>query len=73
MDKKLYVWEKVLENYYYGIAFAYASNPDEAREAILTDFKQRHPTWDHRELLNDLAATPEVYTKVCGFSRHGSS
>jgi hypothetical protein len=34
---KLYVWTEVLLDWGYGIAFAYASSPEEAKEVLIQD------------------------------------
>lgn len=55
---KLYIWEEVFQDYTYGIGFALAENPEEARRLIIE--KLGYPD-------NDLNKEPKEVTTKEGF------
>lgn len=67
MVLKLYVWEDVLCDYTYGIMFALAHNPEEAKELII----KKASNIDN--VVRDLYNVPQEITKPEGFYIYGSS
>jgi len=59
---KLYVWEDVLSDYTSGIAFAYATDPERARELILEKMGYKH---------EDLSTRPREVKAEEGFYVYG--
>jgi hypothetical protein len=67
---KLFIWDKVLESYSYGIAVAAAESVGEARRVIAEEFKRKYPLeksvypngWkcDYDNLVKDLLQEPEI-------------
>ena len=68
---KLFIWDKVLQSYSYGIAVAAAETVDEARRVIAEEFKRKRPPemsidllngwkYDYDSLVKDLLQEPEI-------------
>lgn len=65
---KLFVWQGVLCDYTSGIAFALAKNVEEAREAILVEYRKE---LNDLEFAKELEAEPIVAEVTQGFFLFG--
>jgi len=54
----LYVWEDVLENYTFGVIFAFAHSVEEARSLIATK-----ESWNQKCYEEEMAKPPQVITQ----------
>lgn len=59
---KLYVWENVLRDYTYGIAFAYAEDSEKARKLVIEKLGYTH---------TDLSLEPREVKGAEGFYCYG--
>jgi len=70
---KLFLWTDVLWDYTNGIAFALATNVEDARKLIISEYEETHSKDSARFAAELEAEAPEIIDKQFGFYHFGGA